>query len=458
MTVEHRDVVVVGAGVSGLVAATELAAVGGDVAVLEARDRVGGRTLNAALPGAGDAVVELGGQWVGPGQDRVLGLLAELGLGTFPTYDEGAHLAELGGAVHRYSGRLPPLGPVTLADIGQARFALHRAARAIPLDAPWSAAHAERMDAETFAGWIARRCRTARGREFFELVTRVVFAAEPAELSTLWAHVYLASAGGLDPVIETVGGAQQDRISGGSQQIALALAARLGAAVVTSAPVTEIGWGADQVEVRTGSAAIRARCVVVAVPPPLVARIAFDPPLPPARASLLQRLPMGAVIKANVVYDEPFWRSEGLSGQANSARRAVSMVFDNSPASGSPGVLVAFIEGRHATELGRLDQANRRARILDDLAGYFGPPARHTAAYLEHDWTADEWSRGGYGAFAVPDALTRFGAALREPVGPLHWAGAETAVRWVGYLDGAVEAGRRAASEVIEALSERRIA
>jgi monoamine oxidase len=450
--------VVVGAGVAGLVAATELSAAGHDVTVLEARDRVGGRTLNLELPGGDGQVVEAGGQWVGPTQDRVLGLLEELGLATFPTYDSGEHMVEFGGRIRQYAGRIPPLGPLTLADIGRAQLALGRAVRRIPLEEPWSAPGAAQLDSETFATWIRRHCRTARGREFFELVTRAVFAAEPEELSTLWAQFYFASAGGLDPIIETAGGAQQDRVVGGSQQLALTLAARLGERVVTGAPVREIAWGADRVEVRTGSSVIEARRVVVTVPPPLVSRIAFDPPLPSNRVSLLQRLPMGAVIKVNLVYDEPFWRSRGLSGQANSARRAVSMVFDNTPPSGSPGVLVAFIEGHHATELGRIHQDSRREWILDDLAAYFGPQARNIAVYLEHDWVADEWSRGAYGAFATPGATTRFGPTLRAPVGAVHWAGAETAVRWVGYLDGAVESGRRVATEISAVLEKRRVA
>jgi monoamine oxidase len=171
---------------------------------------------------------------------------------------------------------------------------------------------------------------------------------------------------------------------------------------------------------------------------------------------MLQRLPHGTVIKVNVVYDEPFWRRDGLSGQAVSEQRPVSMVFDNTPPGGTPGVLAGFLEGHAALAAGALSPAQRRARVLDDLAAYFGPAARHCTAYLEHDWVADPWSRGCYGAYGAPGTLTRFGPALRAPIGSLHWAGAETATRWAGYLDGAVESGCRAAEEVDAALGARR--
>ncbi|MEU7905462.1 FAD-dependent oxidoreductase [Actinoplanes sp. NPDC049118] len=445
------DVVVVGAGVAGLVAARELTARGRQVLVLEARDRVGGRTLNAAVPGA---TVELGGQWVGPGQDRVLALLGELGLGTFPTYDSGRHLIEFGGRVHRRRDTVPRLGPLALADVATTWRALGRAVRRVDVEAPWHSPDAAALDAQTFATWLHRHSRTRGGRRFFHSITRAVFAAEPGELSALWAQFYFASAGGPGAVVSTTGGAQQERIDGGSQRLAERLAAPLGERVVLGTPVRRIAVddGGVTVHPRTG-VAVRARRVIVAVPPALIGGVDFDPPLPPGRQALLQRLPHGAVVKANVVYDEPFWRRQGLSGQAASEDRTVSMVFDNSPAGGTPGVLVCFVEGHAATAFGALGPARRRARVLDDLAAYFGPAARRSTGYVDHDWTADPWSRGCYGAFGAPGALTRYGPVLRTPTARVHWAGAETAVRWVGYLDGAVESGQRAAGEVEAALS-----
>ena len=244
------DVAVIGAGLAGLVAARDVAAAGLGVTVLEARDRVGGRLLNAVLPGADGEIVEAGGQWVGPGQDLVLGLIRDLGLDTFPTYDTGDKIAELRGGRTQYSGRVPRLNPAVLADIGQGQLRMDRAARRVPLDAPWSAPGAARLDGQTFATWLRRRMGTVRGLAFTRLVTEAVWCAEPEDMSALWALFYLHSGGGVDSLINTAGGAQQDRVTGGSQRIALELAARLGDQVVTGTPVREIEWDAAGAEVR----------------------------------------------------------------------------------------------------------------------------------------------------------------------------------------------------------------
>ncbi|MFD8544535.1 flavin monoamine oxidase family protein [Streptomyces sp. NPDC059649] len=446
------DVVVVGGGVAGLVAARDLVQGGADALVLEARDRVGGRVLNEELPGG--APIEVGGQWVGPGQDQVWALIKELGLRTYPTYVDGEHIAEMGSSRYQYTGRIPRLNPLLLADIGQAQHRLNRLARQIAATDPWRAPRAEELDTQTFDTWLRRTAHTAGGRAFFRLVTESVFSAEPEDMSALWAAFYVGSAGGLDALINTAGGAQQDRVVGGTQRIALGLAEELGDRVVLDAPVTDIDWQPSGVRVVTrGGPTVRARRAVVAVPPPLAARIRFAPGLPGDRDQLVQRMPMGRVIKVNVAYDEPFWRHAGRSGQANSTDRPLGTVFDNTPFDGSPGVLVGFLEGRHADTGSRMDHDERRIQVINDLVGYFGPRARNPLAYIERDWAEEEYSRGCYGAFAVPGTLTRFGPALRKPVGPLHWAGTETATKWAGYIDGAAESGHRVAGEILPELS-----
>ncbi|SEB83078.1 flavin monoamine oxidase family protein [Streptomyces sp. TLI_105] len=452
---KSADVVIVGAGVAGLVAARDLVRSGTEVLVLEARDRVGGRLLNGELPGG--APIEVGGQWVGPTQHQALELIGELGLRTYPTYADGEHISEFDATRRHYTGRIPKMNPLVLADIGQTQYRLDRIARQVTATDPWRAPQAEGLDRQTFDTWLRRTARTPGGRNFFRLITEAVFSAEPEDMSALWAAFYVGAAGGLDPLINVVDGAQQDRVVGGSQRIALELAAELGDRVVLDAPVTEIEWqptAASGVRVTTrGGPTVRARRAVVAVPPPLAARIRYTPGLPGDRDQLVQRMPMGRVIKVNVAYDEPFWRHAGLSGQANSIHRPFGTVFDNTPHDGSCGVLVGFLEGRHADTASRMEPDERRALVIDDLVGYFGPKARNPLAYIERDWAEEEYSRGCYGAFTPPGTLTRFGPALRRPVGPLHWAGTETATRWPGYIDGAAESGHRVANEILPKLS-----
>ena len=447
------DVAVVGAGLSGLVAARDVAAAGRDVLVLEARDRVGGRLLNEPLDDQGQ-VVEVGGQWIGPGQDRVAKLVADLGLETFPTYNEGRHLVRFKGRLRSYAGKIPRIGALTLADVGVAQQRLERLARTVPLDRPWEAPGAEDLDAQTFETWIRRTCKTDGGRRFFRVVSVAVWAADPASLSMLHVLFYVHSAGGLDALLDTGGGAQQDRVVGGTQLLAVRLAERLGAGRVRlSTPVRRVAWGPDGVTLQAdGGVEVRARRAILTGPPTMLGRLAYDPPLPAERDLLTQRVPNGAVVKCMAVYDRPFWREAGLSGQAASDEGPVQVVFDNSPSSGTPGVLLGFLEGSHAIRLSGVSPQERREAVVAAFAGLFGERAAQPLRYIERDWSAEEWTRGCYGGHMPPGAWTQLGPALARPVGPLHWAGSETGRRWSGYMDGAVESGERAAAEALAAL------
>ena len=445
----ETDVVVVGAGLAGLAAARALEASGMRAIVLEARDRVGGRVLNHDL-GNGD-VVELGGEWIGPGQLRVNKMVAELGLETFPTYCDGENLLDLHGRVKRYTGEIPPLPVAALADLGQSQFRFDRLAKRVPVEAPWAADQAVRWDEETFATWVRRNTRTASARFFWEVFSEAVFAAEPQDFSLLYALAYTHAGGGVNSLIGVRNAAQQDRIVGGTQLIAHRMADPLGDAVRTSVPVRRIVQRADGVDVEADGLAVHARRVIVSIPPVLAGRITYDPVLPARRDQLTQKMPAGSVIKINVIYDEPFWRAEGLSGQVAGDRSPIKFTFDNSPASGSPGVLVCFLEGAQARIFGRLDAGERRRAVLGSLAGYFGKRAGMPVDYVEQDWSAEEFTRGCYGAHMAPGVMTQFGPVLREPIGRIHWAGTETAGVWSGYMDGALTSGERAAAEAIAA-------
>lgn len=442
--------VVVGAGLAGLMAARTIVAAGREVVVLEARDRVGGRTLNHTFEDG--RVIEVGGQWIGPTQDRMYALVAELGLATFPTYNEGEHLLRFGDKQGRYRGTIPRISPVVLADMAQAQTRFDKLARQVPLDAPWTALKAKDWDSQTFETWIRHNAATPKARELLRLYAAAVFAAEACDFSLLHALFYTHSGGGVDLLAGTHGGAQQDRIVGGSQRISIQLAAELGDRVRLGAPVRRIVQDDRGVTVETDGGAVGAQQVVVAIPPVLAGRITYAPALGGFRDQLTQKMPAGSVIKCNVFYSERFWRAQGLTGQATGDKGPVKVVFDNSLPGDDRGVLLAFLEGEAARRLGRLAVGDRRRVVVESLVEYFGPRARSIVDYVELDWAAEEWSRGCYGAHLAPGVWTQFGPALREACGRIHWAGAETAPVWNGYMEGAVTSGERAARSVLALL------
>jgi len=443
------DVAVVGAGLAGLVAARDLLAAGLTVVVLEARDRVGGRILNHTLKGG--AVVEVGGQWVGPTQDRVLALAEELGVGLFPTYVEGEHLLAVGGNVERYGGDDFALPEDALADVGETQQRLQEMADEVPLDEPWRAENADTWDAQTLDSWLVANAKTEVGLGYWRTLVPALFSAEAAEMSLLHFLFYCRSGGTLDRLVATSGGAQESRLEGGSQQLALRLADRLGEAVQLGAPVTAIHQDGGGVEVTYDSGLVEADRAVVAVPPTLAGRIHYSPPLPSLRDQLTQQVPMGYVTKVQISYPEPFWRAEGLSGSVFSLDDEVSVMFDNSPPDLRCGVLLGFLEGRHARRVGKLAPEERKRLLLSVFVRFFGPRAADPDEYVEKDWAAEEWSRGCYGGRFGSGVWTGYGETLREPVGRIHWAGTETADVWNGYMDGAIRSGERAAREVLDA-------
>jgi len=446
----QADVAVVGAGLAGLSAARRLLEDGATVVVLEARDRVGGRTLNHDI---GDGkVVEVGGQWVGPGQERVLALIGELGLQTFDTYTEGRNLFEHGGRLRPYRGEIPHVNPFALLDVQLALTRLEGMARKVSAQAPWRTASGSSWDAQTVASWTARNMRTKLGRDLIGLACEAVWAADAADVSLLHFLAYASSGGGLQALISTDGGAQQSRVVGGSQLIALALAEGLEDAVLTEEPVAAIEHH-DAVRVLARTVTVTAQRVIVAMSPTLAGRVRYSPALPAQRDQLTQRMPNGSVIKCMAIYEQPFWRAEGLSGQVTSDGGPVKVVFDNSPPDGTPGVLLGFLEGNQARALGRVSPQERRQAVIACFVRFFGERASSPLGYVEKDWSAEEWTRGCYGAFMPPNTWSVFGDALRTPVGPIHWAGAETATVWMGYMDGAITSGERAAAEVSSALA-----
>jgi monoamine oxidase len=443
------DFCVVGAGFAGLTAALRLKQAGHSVALMEARDRVGGRTFTETR--ADGTWIDRGGAWVGPGQDRIHALMSEFGVPTYKQYTAGDAMMIIDGKQSRYQGTVPrTLNPFATVNLGTAMLELEKMCHSIPLDAPWEAKKADKWDGITVALWLDHHVRSLAARDLLETAIGGTYTSDTSEISLLFALHQMASGGGPQFVFGVDGGSQDSRIVGGMGAVYGPMAAEIGDSLQLSAPVRGIVADADGVTVRAEHTNVRARRVIVAVPIAIASQIRYEPMLSVDRELLQQRMPSGAVYKINIVYDEPFWRADGLSGQSAAPGTPAPVTIDACTDAGTPGVLCVIVEGPTARDLCPMPADERRTLILDELAHRFGAKARTPIDFIEQNWTTERYSGGGMISHAPPGVLTAFGPALREPCGRVHWAGTESSAVMCGWVDGAVRSGERAATEVMQ--------
>ena len=456
-TLHHADVAVVGAGLSGLTAARQIAAAGKSVIVVEARNRVGGRCYSRSIGAGASDVANMGATFVGPTQTQILGLMSDLRISKFPVYATGKLLWYESGKLTSYTGTIPPasnpaaaveLGVVVLPQIDQM-------AQTVPLDAPWTAPNAIAWDSMTAETWAEQNIKTSDGQKLYSLAVDAVLSVLPRDVSFLYFLFYVHAAGGINNLVANAGqgGAQDFRVSGGTQGIAIKMANQLGRKrVLLSEPVRRISQGRKSVYVYADKTTVKAQRVIVAIPPHLAGRIVYEPGLPAARDQLTQRMPIGSLIKTIAVYDTPFWRAQGLNGQVTSDTGPVTVMFDASPAGGTPGVLLGFVDGDDARALSDQSDTARATAALKSYATYFGAQAAKPRMYFDQVWDKEIYTGGCPVGLMPPGVMVEYGPGLRAAVGRIHWAGTETATVWTGYMDGAVQAGKRAASEALARL------
>jgi monoamine oxidase len=441
---------VVGAGFAGLTAALRLKQEGRSVALLEARDRVGGRTFTVTRD---DGVwVDRGGAWVGPGQDRILALMNEFGVPEYKQHNDGDAMMIVDGKKHRYGGTIPwTVSPWAVANLGIGLAAIEEMGKSIPREAPWEAKKAQEWDRISIGEWIHKNSKSKQATEMLDMAFAGLYTSAASETSLLWGLLQTASAGGLTFAISGKGGSQDARPVGGMGAIYRPIAAELGEALHLSRPVHQIAQDADGVTVSADGLTLRARRVIVAIPLAIATSIVYEPMLPVDREFLHQRIPSGAVIKTSVFYEEPFWRTDGLSGQSAAPGSPATLTIDACTNTADPGIMCVITEGSAARRLTMLDEAERRAVIIGELVDRFGDKAKTPLEYHEQNWTIERYSGGGMIGHAPTGVLTEYGYTLRPPCGRVHWAGTESSAVMCGWIDGAVRSGERAASEVLAA-------
>ncbi|MEU5547756.1 flavin monoamine oxidase family protein [Streptomyces sioyaensis] len=431
--------IVVGAGLSGMIAARQLRHDGHSVVVLEARDRIGGRMVRQSVIDGG--WIDLGGQWVGPTQSRFLALSDELHVRRFETHHTGLNIFQWQGVRETYAGEVPPqIPPAEAEEAARAQEKIDELAATVPPEAPWLAPDAAGLDSQTLETWLKTNTQTRFGR--FVITSLALIggsgAYEPGEGSFLH-HLWATRNAPQNEHPE------EELFYGGAGQFAEKLAAKLGRSIVRRSPVTEISTGNRGVTVTAATGRYRGRAVIVAIPPHLAGQIHYEPGLPMQRTQLTQRTPMGSLFKVLAIYPTAWWRSQGLSGIASGDMPTLSYVADSSEPDGKPGILASFIAGHRAVKLGRVSSAQLRQAVIADLVGYYGSQAANPAELRIVQWPKERWTGGAFTSFMQTGTWTGYGEALRTPVGRIFWAGTEVADRWSGYFDGAIRAGEAAA-------------
>jgi monoamine oxidase len=447
---KKADFIVIGAGISGLHAASLLKQQGKHVIVLEARDRVGGRSLNHQFNN-GD-LVDIGGQWIGPGHDRMYELAKQHNIRTYPLYNRGKNLIRFKSAITKYSGTIPKLSLWHKLQVGWILWRFDKLANSIDPKAPYEHKKASKWDSVTVQTWLERNSFSRVARKIFTIVIKAVFTVEPKEISMLHALFYAKSNSSLEYLISIDDGAQQDRIHNGTQGICLAIAKQMTNEIKLEHPVRQVRHNDDGVIVMCRNDEIfSAPKLIFAIPPNRLLRIEFDPPFPGIKDQMWQRMPAGSCIKCVAQYETPFWRDENLSGQSIGLDDdlLVNVTFDNTEKGKASGLLMGFIEGDSARHWGQKSDEERKQAVLSSFAKYFGEKALSPIDYIDKDWSNEEWTRGCYTATFGVGGWTEFGPHLATPVGSIHFAGTETASKCNGYFEGALQAAERVVDEVI---------
>lgn len=440
------DVVIIGAGISGAIAARELKREGKSIAVLEARDRVGGRLYTKTIHK--DIKVDLGGQWIGPSQENMYELVKEYKSEVIPTYSEGKSIVSLGQKIKTYKGPIPSLPMPDLISLDWAIKKINKLSDTVNLKEPWNTPKAKLLDSITLHAWIKKNIKFAKARKVFQIGAEAVFATSIADISLLHTLIYIKSGNDFDSLVNVENGAQQDRLKDGLQPLVEKIFNELKEDLFLQSPVTSIYQSDENVVVKTDKLTYQAKKVICTIPPATLGNIIFHPELPINKKQFTSRAFMGSAIKCYIIYKNPFWRKQSLNGMAITDSGYISLTFDNYNPKYKQGILLGFVVADKAKEFIRYTKEKQNQIIKDDIVRIFGSEASNPMHIHTEAWSSERWTNGCYSGMFPTNVWSSVGHEWRKPYKHIHWAGTETSEKWQGYMEGAVVSAKRAVKEV----------
>ena len=438
------DVIIVGAGISGLAAAKHLVKNKKKVCILEAQNRVGGRIFSKTTPSG--KVIDLGAQWIGEGQSNLISLLSEYSIKKFPDIAVGKHIQFLNNELRTYTNSIPDLGIIHLIDFYLALYRIEKDGESVSLDTPYKAKYAEEWDSMTVESWAKKHIHTKSVHEILDLYMESVFAASPRDMSFLF---FLSTLHNSKGPVYGIEGASAYRVDGGLSQLCERIAEDLKGSIILNCPVKKVSQSKEKVILQTATSSYSARKAIITIPPVLASQISFFPPLPPKRDKLHQRMPMGSAIKTFAIYKKPFWKANGFSGKIINNEGLVRLIYDGSPSDNSYGALVAFVLGKRSIEAENASEASITGAVLNTLVKFLGEEAKEPDEFIIYNWNHDPWARGGYSGYMPPGVMNGLGDTVHEPTGNIYWAGDQMTSKFLGYVEGAIESGLKAANDIL---------
>ena len=446
---KRYDVIIIGAGAAGLKAALTLKEAGKSVLVLEARDRTGGRVKAGTIAGYD---IDLGGMWVDKKQTCLLEQAEKYNIKTYEDRSVGNNIFQLDNE-HRYvTPDLIPLSRYAKYSLNRAMKNLLKDAGQVSADEPWNAKYANRFDRKSLQGWIDQTIKSKPAASLFHLVNLVEWSVDPSSISYLF-FLSLADSESLSSSnLAMEDWSQSMKFHSGMFSVLQAMADELTDNILLSKPVKSISQNDSGISVYCDGEAFNSNYCIVATSPVLASRIDFQPQLSARRDLFMQNMPTASTIKCYIAYEKPFWRELGFSGIIFSNENIFSVISDATPPGADIGVLVAFACGANAIDMSSLSVAQRQKMLIDVLIENFGEQAKSPIDYVDNDWVSAVWSRGCYGGYFPPGALTLVKQNGSEPCGRIHWAGADYTTEWFGFVCGAMESGQSVAEDVINTM------